>query len=291
MESKLQDAVRGEDWYSAHQIYLALAQKHHRANRKKELMKTLGEGIQVLSKVKQNNSVIQLADKFVEYSSTCEYDDFCLFIEDVYEALWELDQEFCLKFGNSLLEKNRLTCNKLYSGAQKVGSEEAGRYLLFLEELPSSLHDSFLIMEDDCFLRLVVRCLVSKDFKLAGEVIKAKLNSIGTNKKPIDDPSGTLASFTAITPNAFLDLAQLLFMTCQRKCEKGLYVGLIEQNSWATKIIPDDWLRCLERVYWPPAPSRPSASPPMNQFAQMFQNLFPQPSPSQPPRPQADDLD
>jgi hypothetical protein len=241
MESKLQDAVKGEDWYSAHQIYSALAQKHHRANRKKDLLKTLSEGIQVLSKAKQENSVIQLADKFVEYFSTCEYDDFCTYIEEVYEALWELDEEFCLKFGNSLLGKNRLTCDKLFAAAQKVGSEEAGRYLLFLDAVPSSLCDSFLITEDDCFLRLVVRCLISRDFKLAGEVIKAKLNSINANKKPIDDPSGTLASFTAITPNEFLDFAQLLFMTCQRKSEKGLYVGLLEQNTWATRIIPDDW--------------------------------------------------
>jgi hypothetical protein len=294
MESKLQEAVKGEDWYSAHQIYLALAQKYYRFGRKKDMIGILVDGIVVLSRAKQSNSVVQLVDKLVEYSTPNDFDDFNFCIDKIFESLWDLDQSLSLKVASVILEKNRKVAKGLYSSALKVGCEEAGRYLLFMEEMPATFGDSFLIRENESFFRLVVRSLISKDFKLAGEAIKLKLSQTNGIKKPIDDPSATLASFTTITLDEYLNAAQILFMTCQRKCEKGIYVGLIEQNSWITKIVPDDWLKSLERVYWPSPPSRPSQPggiPPLNQFAQMFQNLFPPPQQSQQPRPRADDLD
>ena len=292
MEAKLQEAVRGEDWYSAHQIYLALAQKYHRSGKRKDMIGILCDGIESLARAKQTNSVVQLVDKLIEYTSPSDLDDFGHYTGKIFDALWDLDQPLTLKVANSLLEKNRKVAQDLYSSALKVGCEEAARYLLFIEEVPTSLADSFLIREDGSFFRLIVRCLISKDFKLAGEVIKLKLNQLETNKKPFDDPSGTLASFTTFTLDEYLNLAQLLFVTCQRRCEKGVYVGLIEQNPWVLNVVPDDWLRALEKVYWPPTQSRPGASPgvpPLNQFAQMFQNLFP--PPQQSPRSRTDDLD
>lgn len=67
MEAKLRDALGSKDYYSAHQIYLALAQRHSRAKRYEEAKQVLVSGVKEMASAGgQGRSASDLADKLVD---------------------------------------------------------------------------------------------------------------------------------------------------------------------------------------------------------------------------------
>lgn len=272
MDSKLQDAVEREDWYSAHQIFLALAQKHQRGKRQSELVDVLIEGTITLAKAKQVNSTEQLADKLV--ASLNEVNDRLV---AVFQALWEMQPSSAVSFGNALVDKIPSSAGFMCRAASTVGCEEAGRYALLAKDLDliKKLGEGW---SEDAWCRLVARCLISKNFQAASILISSKLSHLA-GRKTIDDPSGTLPSFTAITEVPVVNFCQILFMICQRRCEKSMLHDLLKEHN-NNVMLPEDWIKALERTYWPPVVN----APPVNPLAQMMQNLMrPNPSSSSSP--------
>lgn len=264
MDFKLKDAIEKEDWYSAHQIYLALAQKHQRGKRQAELTQVLVEGTITLARARQVNSANQLAEKLIECIVPGEDER----LADVFLALWQMEASSAIAFGNGAAENVPSCAAVLCRAAMTAGCEEAGRYALLAKDsgLMKALGD---VWPEDAWCRLVVRCLISKNFMAVSILISSKLSN-SESRKTIDDPSGTLPAFTAMTEAPMLNFCELLFMVCQRKCDKGVFLDLLREYAGVASAVPDSWMRILEKTYWPPTAS----AAPVNPFAQMMQNLM-----------------
>ena len=266
MDKKLKEAVDKEDWYSAHQIYLALAQKHQRGKRQCELMQVLTEGTINLARANQVNSTVQLAEKLVEAVNEADAKEW---LPEVFKALHEMEPSSAITFGNALVEKLPNVASALCKSAMYSGCEEAGRYALLSKEqgLVKTLGEEY---PEDAWARLVVRCLISKNFQAASMLISLKISGL-EGRKTIDDPSGTLPYFTAITDKSVVNFCELLFIACQRKCDKGMLHDLLREFKEEAKMIPEDWIKALEKAYWTPVQTQEA---PMNPLAQMMQNFM-----------------
>jgi hypothetical protein len=66
MDAKLKDALSTKDYYSAHQIYLAIAQRHCRNKRFEEAKQTLKDGCLELSGCGESKSAVDLARRYID---------------------------------------------------------------------------------------------------------------------------------------------------------------------------------------------------------------------------------
>lgn len=308
MEAKLNEAISAQDWYSAHQLLLSLAQRHQRARRFSQSKKLLASGLKDMCPVGNEKAwpplatTIDIAEKYVEvYEATpvdesLEIEESCV-VFSVILAACDADKEADEKHtgvwadvSGKLAAKNPSLVDPFYdillSSTVPLDwkTSWAVEHLSGQKEAWSSMAESITRNNLPCdalVCTTVMHLLAQKAFGSASTFLKTILSQLKEQKNgqitftPIDDATGNLPSFLCFLDSSteqvsLLNAAQLFFLLAQRKSPAKSHFNALRERFKLNEEL-SQLSDLLSRVY-SPQPKR--AQEPMNPLASMFQNMF-----------------
>ncbi len=309
MEAKLNEAINSQDWYSAHQLLISLAQRHQRARRYAESCRLLSGGLVSMCPDEKTwpplATVVDVAEKYVEvFMDGNDHKD-----DADNEALAVL--KVVLKAGSMTVdedEKHAVAWISLSSRLISVCPSLCDPFfsVLISTDCPLSWKLGWCVqhmaqrkevweqvigsasMDGHAVTVAVIQLLAVKAFGSASALLKSVLTKLkesgDVNFTYIDDTTGSLPSFLSFIGSQdnglnCLNAAQMLFMVCQRRSPaKGLFTQIRDKFKFDEEL--SSLIDVLVRVYSPQPKANPNN---MNPLASMFQNMFMAPSPSQAP--------
>lgn len=311
MEAKLNEAISTQDWYSAHQLLLSLAQRHQRARRFAQSKKLLASGLKDMCPAGKEKSwpplatTMDIAEKYVEvYEATPEEaaDEESIDVEQsttvfsVILAACDADKEADEKHtgawadvSGKLAAKNPRLVDPFYEIL--LGSAVpldwktswAVEHLSGQKEAWSRLAESFQgeMPSDKIICSTVMHLLAQKSFGSASTLLKSvisKLKGQYSDKitfTPIDDASGSLPSFLCFLESSTYPVSLLnaaqLFFLLSQRKSPAKTHFNALRDRFKLEGELAQLSEVLARVY-SPQPKR--AQEPMNPLASMFQNMF-----------------
>ena len=106
MEAQIDEALKGGDFYSAHQIILSVSQRKLKAKKIKDAKQVLIAGATKLADAKQLMSTLDVANKLLDIiteDASWKEDDYkCLC--DIAHRIWTMDHDTAEQFVDSVVK-------------------------------------------------------------------------------------------------------------------------------------------------------------------------------------------
>lgn len=281
MEAQIDEALKGGDFYSAHQIILSVSQRKLKAQKIKDAKQVLITGATKLADAKQLMSTLDIANRLLnivtEDASWKEDDYKCLC--DMAHRIWTMDHEAAGHFVDSVVKQAENSAKFLTSFTQALIEDPLSKWEDFVNFAvlsgEPSLFSSENLVNKATFSTdipfLIIQLLNGKNFAASTPLLShlSPGQEVG-----VEDAAGSLPQALR-NSDELSNLVQLLFVMAQRKgAPKSMFLEIKQHYA---KILQDSpelttLLTVFELVFWPSAVPKRQAQ--VNPMASMLQNLL-----------------
>lgn len=305
----MSESIASQDWYSAHQLLISLAQRHQRARRHAEALRMLSSGLGDMCKEGQGDSwpplptILDIAGKFLEIGGQQQDEglvlDECMIVagrtlDACVIALGGKDEKhagdwsplvgqlvaICPDLSEPFWKHLSASASVQADWKTSWAVEHLSQRKEIWPDLGAGLRDQPDLAAITTLQLLTFKCFGSASGLLKGFLQKLKQASPSLPLTAIDDANGSLPSFfTLVGSEAYnnFNAAQMIFIVCQRRNpSKALFAQLAQHFKLDGDGEMGGLVELLARIY-SPQPKRPTgAADPMamNPLASMFQNMF-----------------